>query len=589
MKYDESISKTISKIPEYLTQWIVQQNYDLYSAIDQATWRFILQVSKNFFSQYAHQKYLDGLKETGISVESIPRIEDMNRCLNQFGWQAVAVSGFIPPADFMELLSLGVLPIACDMRPLKHICYTPAPDIVHEAAGHAPIISDPDYASYLRSYGEISKKAIVSHEDMDLYFAVRHLSEVSEDANSSQAEMKEARKRFEETSKNISYVSELSQLSRMGWWTFEYGLVGSLSEPKIYGAGLLSSLEESYHVFDKEVTKIPFSIHCIETPFDITRAQPQLFVAPDFQTLKDGLEELANRMAFRRGGLEGLEKAKRAQTVTTAQLNTGVQVSGLLEQIDQDESGRIVYLRYQGPTQLSYLDQELPNQSPKHHPHGFGSPIESITDEILAEQHLEIGKYGTLHLSSGIQILGTLVDIIRKNGTIILISFEHCQVTREAELLFHPDWGRYDMICGEKITSVFGGAADRKMYLEATDGITPSKCAQVNHLNYENHELNQLYAKVRKIRESPTWSPKFYSELEAIYQQLRKEYPQDWLLLFEILELIQNPSLIVSWENSLRSALEKIGKESENINSVIQRGLTLLKIQGEQNVLREVV
>ena len=99
-----------------------------------------------FLKEYAHKVYFQGLLDTGISFERIPRIQEMNDILGKIGWGAVAVDGFIPPAAFMEFQAYKVLVIACDMRQIHHIEYTPAPDIVHEAAGHAPIIVDREYS-----------------------------------------------------------------------------------------------------------------------------------------------------------------------------------------------------------------------------------------------------------------------------------------------------------------------------------------------------------------------------------------------------------------------------------------------------------
>ena len=61
----------------------------------------------------------------------------------------------IPPQAFMEF-SHNVLVIASDIRQVNHIEYTPAPDIIHESVGHAPIIANPDYAEYLRRFGEMA-------------------------------------------------------------------------------------------------------------------------------------------------------------------------------------------------------------------------------------------------------------------------------------------------------------------------------------------------------------------------------------------------------------------------------------------------
>ena len=107
-------------------------------------------------------KCINGIDMVGINKERIPKVDDMDEKLDRFGWGAVSVKGFIPPIIFMEFLSRKILPIAVDIRTSKNITYTPAPDIIHEAAGHAPIITDNDYADYLCAYGQIAQKAIES-------------------------------------------------------------------------------------------------------------------------------------------------------------------------------------------------------------------------------------------------------------------------------------------------------------------------------------------------------------------------------------------------------------------------------------------
>lgn len=257
------------QIPIYLTPYIGKQDPSLYTAIDHAVWRFIMKVSQAYYAKHAHQKYLTGLVQTGISTDRIPLIEEMDQCLRKFNWRAVPVVGFIPPAVFMEFLSLGILPIACDIRTLEHLAYTPAPDIVHEAAGHAPIVADPEYASYLRSYGEISRKAIFSLEDMEVYHAIRNLSDTKEHPSSTSDDIQQAQERLNRAVAQQSYISEANYLSRMGWWTFEYGLVGSLADPKIYGAGLLSSVGESHHCFDKQYPKSHFQFNVLKCPMTL--------------------------------------------------------------------------------------------------------------------------------------------------------------------------------------------------------------------------------------------------------------------------------------------------------------------------------
>jgi phenylalanine-4-hydroxylase len=93
-------------VPEYLRPFIAKQDASLYTPIDHASWRFILNISQSFFSKNAHSKYLAGLEETGISTERIPLIEEMDAKLKRFGWRAVAVSGFIPPTVSKRIKSL---------------------------------------------------------------------------------------------------------------------------------------------------------------------------------------------------------------------------------------------------------------------------------------------------------------------------------------------------------------------------------------------------------------------------------------------------------------------------------------------------
>ena len=152
----------IDRLPEHLKQFIKPQDYEDYTPINQAVWRYVMRKNVDYLSKVAHNSYLDGLKKTGLEVDNIPNMYGMNRILKEIGWAAVAVDGFIPPNAFMEFQAYNVLVIASDIRQLEHIEYTPAPDIIHEGAGHAPIIANPEYAEYLRRFGEIGCKAISS-------------------------------------------------------------------------------------------------------------------------------------------------------------------------------------------------------------------------------------------------------------------------------------------------------------------------------------------------------------------------------------------------------------------------------------------
>ncbi|MCX6124476.1 MAG: aromatic amino acid hydroxylase, partial [Proteobacteria bacterium] len=321
---------SFENLPPYLKRYCAVQDYDKYTSRDHAAWRYIMRQSRSFFQDNAVPVYMDGLKKTGIPLDRIPRISEMDRALQEFGWGAVPVCGFIPPIAFLDLQARGVLPIATDMRSLDHIAYTPAPDIVHEAAGHAPIIADLGYRSYLRQYAAMASKAIMSREDLNLYEAIRILSDIKENPDTKPGEIATAQLNLDKAVASVSYVSEAAKVSRMAWWTVEYGLVGSQAKPKIYGAGLLSSVGESQNCLSDRVRKIPLTVKCIETSFDITEPQPQLFVADSMQHLVDVLTELELKLSFRMGGVHGLEEARKSGTVNTIRLGNGLEISGSL-------------------------------------------------------------------------------------------------------------------------------------------------------------------------------------------------------------------------------------------------------------------
>src|SRR5688572_17005828 len=176
--------RALPNVPPHLRRFVVEQDYSQYTAMDQAVWRFVLLQVSARLAETAHPAYREGLAATGLSVERIPSIVEMNERLARFGWGAVCVDGFIPPRAFQEFQARALLPIAADMRTLAHLVYTPAPDIIHEAAGHAPILSDPTYATYLRRIGEIGQKAFALPEEGRVFDAIYTLSEVKEDPSS---------------------------------------------------------------------------------------------------------------------------------------------------------------------------------------------------------------------------------------------------------------------------------------------------------------------------------------------------------------------------------------------------------------------
>jgi len=114
----------LDRLPPHLKQYIKAQDYEQYTPINQAVWRYVMRKNVAYLGTVAHHSYLSGLEKTGISIDEIPSMYGMNRILKEIGWAAVAVDGFIPPNAFMEFQAYKVLVIASDIRQLENIEYT---------------------------------------------------------------------------------------------------------------------------------------------------------------------------------------------------------------------------------------------------------------------------------------------------------------------------------------------------------------------------------------------------------------------------------------------------------------------------------
>ena len=569
----------IDRLPKHLLQFIKPQDYSDYTPINQAVWRYVMRKNVSYLSKVAHNSYLEGLKKTGLEIDNIPNMYGMNRILKEIGWAAVAVDGFIPPNAFMEFQAYNVLVIASDIRQLEHIEYTPAPDIIHEGAGHAPIIANPEYAEYLRRFGEIGCKAISSHKDYQMYEAIRLLSILKEAEDTPQREIDKAEKAVEDLQNNMGEMSEMAQIRNLHWWTVEYGLIGTIENPKIYGAGLLSSIGESAWCMTNEVEKIPYNINAIAKSFDITKPQPQLYVTPDFAYLSEVLEEFANTMALRTGGLSGIKKLIQSDALGTIEMSTGLQISGIFTNVIELE-GKPIYIQTQGKTALSYREKELVGHGTATHASGFGSPIgklkginlaiEDMSPRDLKAYKIYEAEKVTLEFEGNIIVEGEIITGSRNlQGEIIIISFKNCTVTHGETILFQPEWGIYDMAVGKKVVSAFSGPAD----VNSFDLIThvPSSKTIKSKISDSRSDLEGLYRSIRNYREGTDTN----LSLSNIFHEIKLNHPNDWLLTLEIAEILsQNKDNDLMQEVLIH--LEKLKENRPAIENLIKNGLELI-------------
>ncbi len=569
----------LERLPQHLKQFIKPQDYDEYTSVNQAVWRYVMRKNVDYLSKVAHESYIEGLRKTGISIEHIPSMYGMNRILKEIGWAAVAVDGFIPPNAFMEFQAYNVLVIASDIRQLENIEYTPAPDIIHEGAGHAPIIANPEYAEYLRRFGEIGCKAISSAHDYEVYEAIRELSILEEAEGTPESELLRIRNKVDALQAKEVVPSEMALIRNLHWWTVEYGLIGSLENPKIYGAGLLSSIGESEWCMTDKVKKLPYTMDAVHQSFDITKPQPQLYVTPDFAHLNLILEEFANQMALRTGGLSGVEKLVESKAIGSIELSTGLQVSGIFSKVIENE-GKPVYIQTSGPTALAYRNKEIVNHGISYHSEGFGSPvgklkginlaIEDMSPRDLQAYNIYEGKEVALEFEGGIVVKGEIITGSRNlQGEIILISFKNCTVTFGETVLFQPEWGVYDMAVGKKIVSAFSGPADVKSF-NLISHVPSTKTIKAKKTP-EREVLEKMYSEVRRYREKGDHTV----DLEAILNQLMINYPSDWLLSVEIAELTIRDNAVALQEKVLEH-LNKVKETRPDVKHLIDYGLGLL-------------
>lgn len=571
-------SQLIDSLPTHLRRFARVQDAADYSPRDHAVWRYLLHQLTARLAAHAHPAYLDGLASTGIGLERIPTMAAMNARLGDFGWRAVVVDGFIPPAVFMEFQALRILPIALAMRSIDHILYTPAPDIVHESAGHAPLLSDPDYADFLQRFGAVGMKAIATRCDQAVYDAIRHLSIVKEATGSTPAMVAAAEAELAARLDANRRPSEAALLARLHWWTVEYGLVGRIDDYRLFGAGLLSSLGESVNCLDdRRVKKLPLTVDAVNWSYDITSEQPQLFVADSFQHLSQVLETFAERMCCRRGGAESVAAAIDSAAVCTATLDTGLQISGRFDQLLTDAMGNIVYLGTGGATQLAYGDRQLPGHSGQDHPAGFGSPLGAVvglprplavcSDEELRTLGMQPGQAVRLTFVSGFTLQGLLTHRLVRDGRNLLFSFANCTVRdRLGQPVFEPRQGVYELAAGSAVVSVSGGAADRSAFEHGRE-IAPEPTPRADFSENER-ALFALYGQVRKWREHGGADA---DALAACAAELRRDHADEWLLRLELLEL---PASVTGRElrAALLSELRALQRQSPTLARLIGYG-----------------
>ncbi len=548
------------KVPAHLRRFVVEQDYSQYTAIDQAVWRFVLLQTHSTLVRTAHPAYKEGLAATGISVERIPSIGEMNEKLARFGWGAVCVDGFIPPRAFQEFQACGILPIAGEMRTREHLVYTPAPDIIHEAAGHAPILPDPVYAAYLRRIGDLGRKAFTLPAEDRVYRAIYALSEAMEDQARGPDELAQIEAELGAATGGASEPSEAARLSRLYWWTAEYGLVGRVDDYKIYGAGLLSSLWESHSCHAQDVAKLPLDAGCMDVTYDITRPQPRLFVTPSFEALHDLLNRVSRELAVHVGGDVALSRATRSRELASVHFSSGACAMGVLASAGPSLSSP-AWLIFEGPGAFVW-DGSMPDPTALRWQDGAcvvvgrlagGAAPEHLGDDEILRSRDPSTERVTFEFATGARVEGRFVRTVRRaDGRLMHLDLADVRISLPG--LPPRLVANHSLVAAGDPVSVHAGSVDPG-YLPST---APPIVRVPRPRARPERELRLIDLYVRAERAHRADRGEIAEEFRRVIAELDRDYPDEWLLRWNLLESLIKARDRGPTAGALRGALERL-------------------------------
>ena len=251
-------------------QVFIEQPYDLYSEENHEAWRRLFARMTPRWELYANEHFLHGIHALSLDAERVPQLDAVNRFLGPLtGFEAKAVSGYIPAFLFFDCLRNRAFPTTVTIRSSEKLDYLPEPDIFHDIAGHVPMHTDPAFANALVRFGESA------HTAVELVSGIRD-------------EEEQARR----------LTSIVKAMARFFWFTIEFGLMRSKQGLRVYGSGLLSSYGEIEHAIrSTETQRWPLQLEwAVNQSFEIDHYQPLLFVVESFDHLFSMVDQMEKWM-----------------------------------------------------------------------------------------------------------------------------------------------------------------------------------------------------------------------------------------------------------------------------------------------------
>ena len=232
-------------VPVYTTA-VVEQPWQDYGAADHATWGTLYRRQRELLAGRACDEFLATQDAMGMDAQRIPRFEPLNEALAAAtGWRIVGVEGLLPELDFFDHLAHRRFPVTWWIRRPDQIDYIAEPDLFHDLFGHVPLLMDPVFADYMQAYGRGGLKA------------------------------------------HGLGAEALQRLTRLYWYTVEFGLIATPGGLRIYGAGIVSSKGESLHALASAApNRVGFELERImRTRYRIDSFQKSYFVIDGFEQL----------------------------------------------------------------------------------------------------------------------------------------------------------------------------------------------------------------------------------------------------------------------------------------------------------------
>ena len=255
--------------------YTIDQEIERYTGAEHARWRFLFERQMALMPGFAAQEFIDGLSALNAS-DAIPNIEETNEVLfKATGWKLVAVPGLIPDEAFFGHLADKQFPVTHWIRSENELDYLVEPDIFHDFFGHVPLLLNPAFAKHIHEYGKGGTKAI------------KH--------------------------------GAAKMLARLYWYTVEFGLMDTPDGLRAFGAGILSSKDETiYSIENAAPNRIAFDLErVLRTDYMVDDFQKTYFVFQDFEAI---FEKCSRDFA------PFYERFSKAPTFDPAQIRGGDQI-----------------------------------------------------------------------------------------------------------------------------------------------------------------------------------------------------------------------------------------------------------------------